>query len=58
MDVVDDAALLIECVSHGRRASVGVLELIAKICIGLLKIFPNTDLTAASLTDDEAEGGR
>jgi hypothetical protein len=34
------------------------LKLIAKICIGLLEVFPQARLVAAGFADDEAEGGR
>jgi hypothetical protein len=58
VDVVDDAALLIECRLQFRRASVVSLELIAKIRIGLLEDLLMTGQVAASLADQEAEGGR
>jgi hypothetical protein len=57
VDVVNYVALLIECTLESWFTGLGVLELIAKICIGLLEILPNTCVAAASLADDEAEGG-
>jgi hypothetical protein len=56
VDVIDDRALLIEHTLQIRCAGLGVVELIAKIGIGLLQILSKTSLTAASLANDEAEG--
>ena len=58
VDVIDDTALLIDCMLQCWRPGLRVLKLIAKIRVDLLKIFPMTVLIAVSLTDDEAESGR
>jgi hypothetical protein len=58
VDVVDDVALAIEHFSQVRCVGRGLLELIAKIVIGLLEILAKTGLAAESFADHEAEGGR
>jgi hypothetical protein len=58
VDVVDDSALLIERTLQRQFAGLGLLELLAKIGIGLLETLPMTGLVAESIADDETEGGR